>query len=291
MGSVLWLQYCGPHARSSTEGNGISSQSSGPKQPSNTLAPTPNSLVQGWLQQWEELWGPSCKDHGSEGHRYQAPAQSSSSTVHMDTRPSDDQAHAGTAAGWTVPDVVIDPVLHAGGELSESVPPPVASPALSTTSTLRGRDQPSLPSLKASGLLEVSIDDASGRHSGASTPTKPAPPWPLSTSASPRAPLLSPGHSPGLSVPSPSALQVGTPLSSLPSPGPSQVHMSAAEIYPRGSPLPSPGLLAAPSSFPEGGAVAQVSRHTQDQTYFESSSSPHGHMHASHGADAPPARR
>lgn len=287
MGSVLWLQYCGPHARSTTPGNNVSSHA----QPLDPQVPVPNSLVQEWIQQWEELWGPSHNDPRRQGRRYQATAHSpSSSSVQVDSRSSDTQAHAGTASSWTVPDVVIDPVLQVGDEPTESVPQPLASPALSTTSTLRGRDQPSLPSLKASGLLDVSMDEIAGRLSGASTPSKPLPPWPLSTCASPRAPLLSPGHSPGLSIPSPSALQPGTPLSSIPSPRPSHSLMPA-EIYPRGSPLPSPGLLAAPSSFPEGGAVAQVSRHAQEQSYFESSSSPHGHVGASHGAEAPPARR
>lgn len=292
VGSVLWLQYCGPHAHTSFSGNGISSRSPGANQSPSAQTFESGSLVQEWLQQWEELWGPHHNKPRSEAHRYHVTVRSPMSpSTHMDVRTSDFQAHAGTTAGWTVPDVVIDPVLHVNDEVSEPTSQPLASPALSTTSTLRGRDQPSLPSLKSSGLLDVSVDEA-GRLSRASTPSKPAPPWPLSTNASPRAPLLSPGLSPGLSVPSPSGALAGTPLPSLTSPGPSQLHMPA-EIYPRGSPLPSPGLLAAPSSFPEGGSATQVSRHIQqEQAYYEPSSlSPHGHVAASHGADPPPARR
>lgn len=100
-------------------------------------------------------------------------------------------------------------------------------------------------------------------------------------------------------------------MSPFPSPGqpPTSLHVQP-EVYPRTSPLPSPGLLAAPQpSFLDAGAQAggtnisstntssgltgAVARHTsthEPSSFFEASL-PHGRAGPSHGAGAPPARR
>ncbi|KAI5121614.1 hypothetical protein M0805_001146 [Coniferiporia weirii] len=319
MGSVLWLQYCGPHASNNAKSgmDDPANSSLGAADADRLSARLPNvpellPQLNVWIKEWEEFWGPTHEQHiannpddSSDEQRYNT-CYSRPTSVGASVSAAEGQVPSTSAPTWTVPDVVIDPVLRADDEPT-SGSAPQASPALSSTSTLRGRDQPSLPSLKSSGLLDVFADDPLGRASGASTPVKQPPPWPLSSSSSPRPPLLSPG------LPSPTATGLSGNASFSTHPhlshlgtGLSQqaptLRVQAPDNYQHNGSLSNPGLITVPSVFQEsmhtardsyGASQNHVSRHGQMPSYFErtpSPPSPHEHMLASHGTGDLPAR-
>ncbi|KAL5492462.1 hypothetical protein ACEPAI_3909 [Sanghuangporus weigelae] len=265
MGSVLWVQYCGPHAAVYNGSlNGLKNNVTEPSMSSQTRegafenAATMDVLPQLdlWVKEWEEFWGPATM-HGNvqalepgweeRCSAYQQLRSTAASVPSIETTYAGD-GPSSTAMSRNVPDVVIDSVLRPGDE-GESTPPQLASPSLSTTSTLRLR----LPSLKSSGLLDVLPDDSLGsRSSGASTPVKVPQPWQLNSN-SPRPPLLSPG----LPISVGSGSIGSAPLSPQPH-SPSfqdlhtpQVRLQAPNFYQSGSVHPSPGIVAAPSSYEE----------------------------------------
>ncbi|THH09918.1 hypothetical protein EW145_g1673 [Phellinidium pouzarii] len=311
MGSVLWLQYCGPHATSKVKSGGnepvdnsLEEANTGkfPVKPPNVPELVPQLNL--WIKEWEEFWGPTHM-HGGISSSDDGSREQEDSTCYSHTSMANNPAvqdPSSSVSTWSVPDVVIDPVLRTDDEPAAGFAPQ-ASPALSSTSTLRGRDHPSLPSLKSSGLLDVFTDDPLGRSSGASTPVKQS--WSLSTSSSPRPPLLSPG----LFIPAASGQSGSAPLSpqphalhtgpSLPQQAP-QIRMQAPDNHQHNGALPNSELIT--PTFQEGepypartyGSVqSHVARHNQVPSYFEqaSSISPHSHMLSSHGSEAPAARR
>ncbi|KAL5536850.1 hypothetical protein ACEPAF_673 [Sanghuangporus sanghuang] len=269
MGSVLWVQYCGPHAAVYNGSfDGLKNNVTEPSMSSQTRegafgnAATIDVLPQLdlWIKEWEEFWGPATMHGNSHAlepgwEERRSAYQQLRSTA--DSVPSIETTYAGdgpssTALSRNVPDVVIDSVLRPDDE-GESTPAQLASPSLSTTSTLRVRNKPSLPSLKSSGLLDVLPDDSLGsRSSGASTPVKVPQPWQLNSS-SPRPPLLSPG----LPISVGSGSIESAPLSPQPH-SPSfqdlhtpQVRLQAPNFYQSGSAHPIPGIVAAPSPYEE----------------------------------------
>ncbi|KAH8111022.1 hypothetical protein DFH11DRAFT_1616599 [Phellopilus nigrolimitatus] len=325
MGSVLWLQWCGPHASFVSTGheeteNDFSERSHVPASAERTPARMPNipellPQLDMWIKEWEEFWGPTHLHGNADGsgtspeeHRNSTHSQQSPATSMIGTGLPNPEVQVPThsATTWNVPNVVIDPVLRTQEERAPGSAPQ-ASPALSSTSTLRGRDQPSLPSLKSSGLLDVFADEPLNRLSGASTPVKQAPSWSLAPPVSPRQPLLSPG----LPVPVPGS-SGSVLLSPQPNPlfGPGQgqhapqLRLQAPDYYPHNSSLPNPGL-AGVSPFQDEGphgtramygpgpTHAHARGHGHPQPYFEqtpSPLSPSGHMLSSHGG-VPAARR
>lgn len=144
MGSVLWLRHCGPHAHPDGA-NGSPEGATAHAQNSKTLSKPPNvpelqSNLEGWIKEWEEIWGPTQESHMQTAAREQEEQQQQASMGMPDPAMADRQ--------WIVPEVVIDPLLRndsaeadqrvSGGKGVTQVQPP-----------------PSLPSLKASGLLDV----------------------------------------------------------------------------------------------------------------------------------------
>lgn len=170
-------------------------------------------------------------------------------------------------------------------------PMPHASPALSSTSTLRaGRhdDPQSLPSLEATGLLNVKSDEQFGHSSGASTP--------IHGSQTPSTSFLStfpwPQLSPRLSVPdgpsSPGSIG-STAASPLPhSPASHSSGMSRLLVsspYHPHEPCPaSPGRSSPGSMFPEQHVVqhGQLIRPDTGCLFPEHILVTYMHMEASH---------
>ncbi|KLO19067.1 hypothetical protein SCHPADRAFT_993079 [Schizopora paradoxa] len=192
MGSVLWLQHCGPHARpnganGSPEGGTIHAHRTLSKPPN---VPELQSNIEGWLKEWEEIWGPL-----PEGHMQTIPAQEKQDEQQSVSMGLSDRQ-------WAVPEVVIDPLLRNESESEQrNSAAKGGSQALSLTS---------LPSLKASGLLDVvPPPEDTGSSAGRTSP------WSATASSvSPRMPLRSPAllQHPHL-TPNPSA----SPSSPLPS--------------------------------------------------------------------------
>ena len=195
MGCVLWVQYCGPHApRHASENGGQNSDTN----PSAMFAKVPNNpelqpYLDRWLIEWEEFWGPphdrcaeyECTDNGGERQSQTSP---SNMPIEMDGAKYDTgrDLNNTSKAKWTIPDVIIDPVLRGDSQQPPDFPPH-ASPALSSTSTMKSRELPSLPSLKSSGLLDVAAEEVGGR-SGSTTPARSVGSWSAAGSTSPRPP-------------------------------------------------------------------------------------------------------
>jgi len=177
MGSVLWIQYCGPHAHpngatKSPEGSTVHAHRMLSKPPN---VPELQSNLEGWIKEWEEIWGPT-----QEGAHMQTPttAQEKQQQQTSTGMPSPGMANR----QWIVPEVVIDPLLRdesaerdqrvSGAKAVKQPPPPR-----------------SLPSLKASGLLDVvPLPEEAGPSSGKTSPWSATAP-----SLSPRPPVRSPG--------------------------------------------------------------------------------------------------
>ncbi|EJD07627.1 uncharacterized protein FOMMEDRAFT_164553 [Fomitiporia mediterranea MF3/22] len=270
MGSVLWVQYCGPHAATFNNSGADPMDSSvniGPQAREDRAAAGASvsdllPKLDLWVKEWEEFWGPASKHGNGDAHEagfgerrpvfqhsHPTTASDSGSNISaVEARPT-----SGSISTWSVPDVVIDPVLCSNEEQS-SASAPQASPALSSTSTLRGRDHPPLPSLKSSGLLDVLPDEPLGsRSSGSSTPVKPPTHWPLSASGSPRPPLLSPGLHPsggsGTSGSTPVSPQLHSPSFQV-----SHTHQGRLQgpgFYQSSSPQPSLEIVAPFSPYQE----------------------------------------
>ena len=268
------MHYCGPHANNY---NGLDvSRIDSAIDPSVAAGPsdedTPaNTAVQGllpqldiWIREWEEIWGPATIHNTSaefeEKRRESRRIGSTAAYVpRLNITTAEARQLVDERSTWSVPNVVIDPILRLDEEREVtsnshlSVDPPGAS-------ILRGRDQPSLPSLKSSGLLDVFPDESAGsRSSGTSTPVKPPGSWPLGSSTSPRPSLLSP------SLPSAGGSTTGGNSSvSLLSHSQSfqhahlpQGHLQIPMFRQSSSPNPSPGIVG-PSPKQEAGTHAAV---------------------------------
>lgn len=193
MGSVLWLQYCGPHARP----NGVNgSPEGGTVHAHRTLSKPPNvpelqSNIEGWLKEWEEIWGPL-----QESHMQTTPAQEKQEEQQPVSMGLSDRQ-------WTVPEVVIDPLLrNESAETEQRV--------LATKGGSQALSLTSLPSLKASGLLDVvPPPEEAGPSAGRSSP------WSATTtSVSPRMPLRSPALLPHPHLSPNPSVSPGSPLPS-----------------------------------------------------------------------------
>lgn len=234
MGIVLWLQYCGPHAPQRRTDDGpaemnqsITTTDTNENPAMHMLSKAPNipelqPHLEQWLKEWEEFWGPPTHGHGHNNVSGMKSSRSptlgpASITHHVNSQSPETMP----GSQFNVPDLVIDPALTGSPDLSLRPTLP-ASPAVSSSS--RGYESRSLPSLKSSGLLDVGADDQMGRSSGTSTPSKPS--WCLSVAVSPRPPLLSPG----LTIPAVSNSSGGS-LASPHSPGaPRQCQLSPYPI-------------------------------------------------------------
>lgn len=204
VGCVLWVQYCGPHAPRIAAENGSQGSDA---DPTAMFAKAPNlpelqPYLEQWLKEWEEFWGPPhhqpsvSKGRGNDEEGQGRATPSPHSSTETDVKDVSKRIMHTTANGqWDIPDVVIDPVLRGDSDIPIDVHP-LPSPALSSSSTLKGRDMLSLPSLKSSGLLDVAADET-GARSGSATPVRST--WSVTGSSSPRPPY-SPGQSASLAV-------------------------------------------------------------------------------------------